>query len=424
MDKLLAVILGGGAGSRLYPLTMHRSKPAVPLAGKYRLIDVPISNCINSDISRIFVLTQYNSASLNSHIARAYRFDRFRNGFVTILAAEQTKDSKQWFQGTADAVRRTKPHLRPHRHDYVLILSGDQLYSMDYSKMVAHHEATNADITIATIPVHANDATGFGILKTNDDGMITEFHEKPALNELDGLESKVSDEMVAQGRHYLASMGIYIFKQEVLWDKLDAHPGHHDFGKQIIPDSIEGMRVTSYPFTGYWSDIGTIRSFFNANLELARRHPGYDIYDPHYPLHTNARMLPPAKVQSSYIQDSIIAEASIIINSQISNSVIGLRSFIGHNTTIKNTVMMGADYFAWHDLSRRGVVDGPERPGIDEESYVEGAIIDRNVSIGKRCIIKNRDNVQEGEGPNGSFYIKDGIVVIPKNVAIPDDTII
>lgn len=422
MDELLSVILGGGAGTRLFPLTQHRSKPAVPLGGKYRLIDIPVSNCINSNVNRIFVLTQYNSASLNRHIARTYQFDRFREGFVTIIAAEQTPASKDWFQGTADAVRRSMPHMSVYRHSEVLILSGDQLYTMDYRKLYQHHLDTKADVTLATIPVMAEEAPAFGILKTDEDGIITEFHEKPPLDNLEGKDSPVSTDMEAQGRIYLASMGIYVFDRNLLHEMLDASPDHHDFGKEIIPDAIKQHRVVSYPFTGYWSDVGTIRSFFDANLMLAKRFPDYDIYSPTMPLYTNARILPPAKVVSSYIQESIIGEASVIINSQISNSVIGIRSFIGNNTTIKNTVFMGADYYPWHDPALRDPVDGPDHPGVGEESYIEGAIIDRNVSIGQRCIIKNRDNVEEAE--NELFYIRDGVVVIPKNVNIPDDMII
>ena len=422
MEELLAIILGGGAGTRLFPLTKHRSKPAVPLGGKYRLIDVPVSNCINAGINRIFVLTQFNSASLNRHIARTYQFDRFRKGFVTVLAAEQTPASKDWYQGTADAVRQSMAHVKGFRHEHVLILSGDQLYTMDYERLFAHHKEMEADLTVATVPVHANDAPAFGILKTDEQGCITEFFEKPPLEELGGKESPVSEAMQAQGRVYLASMGIYVFKAEVMREMFDQFSGSHDFGKEIIPTAIRERRVASYPFTGYWSDIGTIRSFYDANLMLARRGPEFDLYNPRMPLYTNARMLPPAKIESSFIQDSIIAESSIIINAQISNSVIGLRSYIGHNTTIKNTIFMGAEYFPWHELELRDPIEGPERPGVEAESYIEGAIIDRNVSIGKRCIIKNRDHVEEGEGEN--FYIRDGIVVIPKNATIPDDTII
>ena len=421
-DQILGVILGGGAGTRLYPLTLHRSKPAVPLAGKYRLIDIPVSNCINSNINRIFVLTQYNSASLNRHIANTYTFDRFRRGFVTIMAAEQTPQSKDWFQGTADAVRRSMPHLRIYRHSHVLILSGDQLYHMDYGRMFAHHTKHNADITIATIPVTAQEAPAFGILKTDADEVITEFHEKPPIDNLDGKESPVAQKFADANRIYLASMGIYIFNSDVLERMLDGEPEEHDFGKQIIPRAIECCRVLSYAFDDYWSDIGTIRSFFDANILLAQRHPPFDLYSPAHQIYTNPRLLPPAKVQSSYVQDSIIAEGSVVVNSQISSSVVGIRSFIGNNTTIKNTVMMGADYYPWIDHSQRDPVEGPELPGVNDEAYIEGAIIDKNVSIGRRCVIKNRDSVQEGEGPG--FYIRDGIVVIPKNVVIPDDTII
>lgn len=422
MEELLAVILGGGAGTRLYPLTMHRSKPAVPLGGKYRLIDIPVSNCINSGINRIFVLTQYNSASLNRHIARTYQFDRFREGFVTIIAAEQTPESKDWFQGTADAVRRSMPHLKPYRHSHVLILSGDQLYTMDYRKLLRHHADNKAEVTLATIPVRAEEASAFGILKTDDEGIVTEFYEKPGRDELEGKDSKVSREMKDQKRIYLASMGIYVFNKGLLQEMLAENPEEHDFGHEIIPKAIRNRRVASYPFEDYWSDVGTIRSFFDANLMLAQRFPEYDIYSPTSPLYTNARILPPAKIVSSYVQESLIGESSVIINSQISNSVIGIRSFVGNNTTIKNTVFMGADYYPWHDPSVRDPVEGPDRPGVGEESYIEGAIIDRNVSIGSRCIIKNRDNVEEYDGE--SYYIRDGIVVIPKNVHIPDDTII
>ena len=422
MDEIISVILGGGAGTRLYPLTLPRSKPAVPLAGKYRLIDIPISNCINSGVNRIFVLTQYNSASLNSHVANAYQFDRFSRGFVSVLAAEQTPASTNWFQGTADAVRRVRQHFRHFRHQYVLILSGDQLYSMDYGRLVEHHKSHGADVTLATIPVRADEASAFGILKTGAQNEITEFHEKPPQDDLEGKDSPVDQEMRRQGRVYLASMGIYVFNTAALDALLDEEPEEHDFGNQVIPRAIDTRHVVSYPFSDYWSDIGTIRSFFDAHLMLARQGPPFDIYNPERPLYTNARILPPAKVESSYVQDSLVAEASVIINSQISNSVIGIRSFIGHNTTIKNCILMGADYYHWQDPALRDPVEGPDRPGIDEESYLEGVIVDKNVSVGKRCIIKNRDGVQEGEGEN--FYIRDGIVVIPKNARVEDGTII
>ncbi|MCH8275911.1 MAG: glucose-1-phosphate adenylyltransferase [Bacteroidetes bacterium] len=419
---MIAIILGGGAGKRLFPLTHRRSKPAVPLAGKYRLIDIPLSNSINSDVSRIFVLTQFNSASLNRHIAQTYRFDRFRHGFVNILSAEQTPYSKEWFQGTADAVRQSMQHVELYRYNHVLILSGDQLYTMDYREMLAHHESANADLTIATIPVTAAEAPDFGILKTGADDVIKEFYEKPSPDSVAGLESPVTREMKDAGRVFLASMGIYIFSKGILRAALDREPDSHDFGKEIIPNSIDSIRVVSYPFDGFWSDIGTIRSFYDANLMLAGQKPGFDIYNPKMPLYTNARMLPPAKIQRSTIENALIAEAAVVVNCNISNSVIGLRSFIGEHTTIRNTVMMGSDYFRWHDPDVRATVDGPRRPGIDRDSFIDGAIIDLNVSIGKGCVIRNRDNVQHYDGDG--YYIRDGIIVIPKNASIPDGTVI
>lgn len=422
MDRVLAVILGGGAGTRLFPLTAQRAKPAVPLAGKYRLVDVPISNCINSGLSRIFVVTQYNSASLNDHIARSYLFDRFRGGFVTVLAAEQTPTSEHWYQGTADAVRQSNLHIRSYAHDHVLILSGDQLYTMDYRLMLAHHKRTGADVTVAATPVTAADAPGFGILKTDGEHRITEFHEKPARDELGGKESPVEPEMEDAGRIYLASMGIYIFNAQVLQDLLAAHPDSNDFGKHIIPRAIHERKVVSYPFKEYWNDIGTVRSFFDTNLMLTDPQPAFNLFDEQMPLYTNARLLPPAKITRSRIEASIISEASVIIDSDISQAVIGIRSYLGARTRIHRTVMMGADYYRWEDPARRNRVEGPVRPGVDEDSVVEGAIIDKNASIGRGCTITNAAGVQEGEGPG--FYIRDGIVVIVKNAAIADGTVI
>ena len=422
MEPMLAVILAGGAGTRLYPLTKLRAKPAVPLAGKYRLVDIPISNCINSDVNRIFVLTQFNSASLNRHVARAFRFDNFGRGFVSVIAAEQTPQSKDWFQGTADAVRSSLYHLESHRHSHVLILSGDQLYGMDYRKMQAHHEANDAAVTIGTIPVTASDAPAFGILKTNEQNVITEFHEKPAPDELAGKESPVSDEMEADGRVYLASMGIYLFDREALREMLDANPDDHDFGNEIIPAAIEERRVVSYPFGGYWSDIGTIRSFYDANLMLGKPEPEFSIYDANRPIYTNARMLPPAKIERSDVKQSLVAEGSVVSGSEVTNSVIGIRSYVQQGATVKDTVFMGADYYPWQPPEERSVAEGPDHAGIGENAHVEGAILDKNVSIGKNCRIVNADNIEEGEGEN--YYIRDGIVVIPKNVSIPDGTVI
>lgn len=422
MNQLVAVILGGGAGTRLFPLTRHRAKPAVPLAGKYRLVDVPVSNCINSGLDRIFVLTQFNSASLNNHIARSYVFDRFREGFVTVLAAEQTLASEKWYQGTADAVRQSIPHIQAFPHEQVIILSGDQLYSMDYRVMLAHHEQLGADITIGVTPVEAHDAPAFGILKMDEEWRITEFHEKPKQDNLAGKDSPVSPELRAAGRIYLASMGIYIFEADVLHDVLDEHPDDHDFGKEIIPGAINERRVVAYPFTGYWNDIGTVRSFFETNIMLAEPRPAFNLYDAKMPLYTNARLLPPAKVTRSRVEDSLIGEASVIVDSHISSSVIGIRSFIDRETRIHRTVLMGADYFRWVDPDIVGRMRGPAFPGVGAGTRIEGAIIDKNASVGNGCVIANETGVQEGEGPG--FYIRDGIVVVLKNAEIPDGTII
>jgi glucose-1-phosphate adenylyltransferase len=422
MHRALAVILGGGAGTRLFPLTAHRAKPAVPLAGKYRLVDVPISNCINSGLTRIFVVTQYNSASLNSHIARSYVFDRFRGGFVTVLAAEQTPASERWYQGTADAVRQSMLHIRSYPHEQVVILSGDQLYTMDYREMVAYHRQSGAAITIAATPVTADDAPGFGILKTDGEHRITEFYEKPRRDDLAGKESPVEAELEAAGRIFLASMGIYVFDCQVLQDVLDAHPDEHDFGKQIIPRAIHERHVVAYPFTGYWNDIGTVRSFFETNLMLAEPKPAFNLFDERMPLYTNVRLLPPAKITRSRVESSLVCEGSVVIDADVSEAVIGIRSYIGARTRLHRVVMMGADYYRWEEPGSRSRVEGPIRPGIDDDSVVEGAIVDKNASIGKRCVITNAAGVQEGEGPG--FYIRDGIIVILKNASIPDGTVI
>ena len=422
MRDTLAVILGGGAGTRLFPLTGHRSKPAVPRAGKYRLIDIPISNCVNSELLRMFVLTQYNSASLNRHVARTYRFDRFGHGFVTILAAEQTPDSDTWFQGTADAVRQCLPHIDAYPHRRVLVLSGDQLYRMDFNVFAAHHRSTWADLTVATIPVTADEAPAFGILKTDAEGVITEFHEKPARDQLDGLDSPVSAKMREQGRIYLASMGIYMFERDVLRETLLTNPEETDFGHEIIPEAIANRRVVSYPFDGYWSDIGTIRTFYEANLALAQKDPEFDLYNEEAPIYTNARMLPPAKLQNATVRDSMIAEASVVIDATVEESVVGIRSYLASGSVLRRTVMLGADYLPWLDPSKRSGVNPPPSPGIGPNSVVENALIDKNVQVGADCRITNAEGVTEADGEN--YYIRDGVVVLPKNAVIPDGTVI
>jgi glucose-1-phosphate adenylyltransferase len=422
MDRVLAVILGGGAGTRLFPLTRDRAKPAVPLAGKYRLVDVPISNCINSGFDRIFVLTQFNSASLNNHIARSYVFDRFSGGFVTILAAEQTTTSEKWYQGTADAVRQSALHFQNYPHEQVIILSGDQLYTMDYRLLIAHHKKHNADITVAATPVKADEAPAFGILKTNADHRITEFYEKPKRDDLAGKESPVTTVMQDAGRIYLASMGIYVFDSKVLYQVLDAHPNDHDFGKGIIPGAIHEKKVVAYPFADYWSDIGTVRSYFETNIMLGQTHPAFNLYNPKMPLYTDAWMLPPAKVSRSNVTDSLIGEGSVIVDAEISNSVIGLRSFIDRGSKLERTVFVGSDYFRWEDSEHRNRSDGPAFPGVGQGTQIANAIIDRNASIGNRCVVTNAAAVQEGEGPG--FYIRDGVIVVLKNAEIRDGTVI
>jgi glucose-1-phosphate adenylyltransferase len=359
---------------------------------------------------------------LNNHIARAYLFDRFRGGFVTVLAAEQTLSSERWYQGTADAVRQSMPHIQSFPHDRVVILSGDQLYSMDYRLMLAHHERLGADITIGVTPVTADEAPAFGILKTDDQHRITEFYEKPRRHELDGKESPVSPEMEAAGRIYLASMGIYVFEAEILRKTLAGHPNEHDFGKEIIPGAIKGCHVVAYPFTGYWNDIGTVRSFFETNIMLAQPQPAFNLYDANMPLYTNARMLPPAKITRSHVANSIVGEGSVVVDSEITNAVIGIRSFIDGGTRLNRTVFMGADYYRWAEPDARSRVEGPASPGIGAGSRIENAIIDKNASIGSRCVITNQAGVQEGQGPG--FYIRDGIVVVMKNAVIPDGTVI
>ncbi len=419
VDDCIALILGGGAGSRLFPLTQLRSKPAVPLAGKYRLIDVPVSNCINSGVDKIFVLTQFNSASLNNHVA-TYRFDRYRRGFVTVMAAEQTRKSADWFQGTADAVRQSIPHFSVYRHRHVLILSGDQLYSMDYGKLVAHHKAQQADVTVATIPVTADEAPQFGILKTDRSHRITEFHEKP--QDLAGKESPVPKVIKRASRVYLASMGIYVFDSRLLRHMLDQRPDDHDFGKQIIPRAIGTLDVTSYPYTGYWSDIGTIRSFFDANLMLAGTDPAFDLRNAAMPLYTNARMLAPAYLEGTRVTTSLVSEGSVIGQSTIKDSIVGIRSLVGHGCTIQRTIIMGADDYPLHPHEERYRIDGPTEGGIGDNVVIENAIVDKNVRIERGCVICNASGVQHAD--REGYHIRDGIVVIPKNVAIAAGTII
>lgn len=418
MDKeILSVILGGGAGTRLFPLTATRSKPAVPIAGKYRLVDIPISNCLNSNIGRMFVLTMYNSASLNRHIKNTYHFSPFGSAFVDILAAEQTPDNPAWFQGTADAVRQCLRHINPFTSEYVLILSGDQLYQIDFNEMLENHKRNEADITIATIPVAEKEASDFGILKT-ENGMITSFIEKPK----SGLEEWVSDtgnEMRSKGKVYLASMGIYLFNRKLLFDLLlNEKKDAPDFGKEIIPQSINKYRVASYQYEGYWEDIGNIGAFYDANLALTKDLPEFNLFDNSRSIYTRPRMLPPAKISGTTLDHTIIAEASIINASKVENSVVGIRSRIGYGTTMVSTYMMGADFFETLAQIEEDHKNGIPQLGIGNRCYIERAIIDKDCRIGNDVKIIGGKHLADTDTP--LYTIKDGIVVVKKGSILPN----
>ena len=421
--QTVAIILGGGAGSRLYPLTASRSKPAVPIAGKYRLVDIPISNCINSKLNRIFVLTQFNSASLNQHIKNTYHFSAFSSGFVDILAAEQTPDNPGWFQGTADAVRQSLRHLAKMDFEYVLILSGDQLYQMDFSEMIEAHKNSGAALTIATIPVTEREAPEFGILKSNQAQVITSFVEKPKKEILSEWVSDTGTQMQSQGRNYLASMGIYVFNKEILYEFLNqVHPNATDFGKEIIPDSISNYKVLSYQHEGYWTDIGNIYSFFEANISLTDEVPQFNLFDSAQTVYTRSRMLPPAKISGTQIQNAIVAEGSIIHAASITKSVIGIRSRIGKDTVIKNAYIMGCDYYETIPQINQKIEKGQPVLGIGDRCVIEDAIVDKNCSIGNDVQIKGGPHLEKIDHP--LYTVKDGIVVIKKGAVIPNGFVI
>jgi glucose-1-phosphate adenylyltransferase len=420
ISKVISIVLGGGQGSRLYPLTATRSKPAVPIAGKYRLVDIPISNCLHSGIDRIFVLTQFNSASLNKHIKNTYHFSSFSEAFVDILAAEQTPSSGGWFQGTADAVRQSLHHLTVHEFDYVLILSGDQLYQMDFEEMIAAHIKEGADITLATIPVHANDVPGFGILKTDEENNVTSFIEKPKTN-FESWASEVSEEMAAQGRVYLASMGIYLFNKKALYDLLDGNE-LPDFGKDIIPQSINTHKMISYQFEGYWTDIGTIPSFFEANLGLTDDIPQFNLFDKNY-IYTRARMLPPSKISGTHLEKTIISDGCIINASRLSRCIIGIRTRIGVDTVIENCYVMGGDNYQTLEQIEESRVTNKPIMGIGDRCTIKNAIIDKNCYIGNDVKINcGPDKIADGD--YDTYTCQDGIVVIKKRAVIPNGTII
>jgi glucose-1-phosphate adenylyltransferase len=429
MDDVLNLILGGGRGTRLHPLTRDRSKPAVPIAGKYRLIDIPISNCINSGLNRIYVLTQFNSVSLHRHITNTYKFDPFGQGFVEILAAQQTNESLDWYQGTADAVRQNLRYVQDDRCRFVLILSGDQLYRMDYRRLTETHRERGADVTIAVLPVPRSQVAGFGIVRLDDTGRVVGFVEKPKTEEQ--LAPVRTDEawlrrqgIEAHGREYLANMGIYLFNRDALIDLLSADPQAADFGKEIYPRSIRSHRVQAYVFDGYWEDVGTIKSYHEVNLALAAEKPPFDFHSPDGVIYTHMRNLPAAQITGATIDQSLVSDGCVIrAGTRLERSVVGVRSAIGRNVTIRDSVILGAnDYEGASGRTVRGAGAGVPPLGIGDGTVLERAILDKNCRIGRGVQIVNRRQVQEEEGEN--YVIRDGIVVIPNGAVVPDGTVI
>lgn len=426
--KAVAIVLGGGRGTRLYPLTMDRSKPAVPFAGKYRLVDIPISNCINSGLRRIYVLTQFNSASLHNHITNTYQFDQFSGGFVEILAAEQTYASESWYQGTADAVRKNLKHFHDQNADYYVILSGDQLYRMDFRKMLEVHEKTGAELTIAAKPISRSQATGLGIIGADKDGYIKKFYEKPA-SDLDISEYKVPAELmknqlgknVDESNEYLASMGMYIFNAKAMEEALNNDKT--DFGKEIIPEIIKTRKVATYLFDEFWEDIGTIKAFYETNLNLASEKPAFNFYDEEMPIYTHRRHLPATKANFCNISCSLTSEGSIITNAYIVNSIIGVRTFIEAGASLDGVYCMGATIYETEAEKTENAKKGIPNIGIGRATIIKRAIIDQNARIGSNCRI-GIDNIPRPEGDYEMYSVHDGIIVINKNAIIPDGTVI
>ena len=421
-DQSLAIIMGGGAGTRLFPLTKERAKPAVPLGGKYRLVDIPISNCLNSDLRRIYVLTQYNTTSLHRHIQFTYRFDHFdrTRPFVDILAAQQTSESTNWYQGTADAVRQNLPYFLEHGAEYFVILSGDQLYHMDYRLLLRQHVESGADITLGTVPVPRAQAPGFGIMHSDPERRITRFEEKPKtpdlLDELkipgpllESLGRRADEEL------YQASMGIYVFNRDVLIESLKGDMA--DFGKHIIPAAIETHKVSVYIFQGYWEDIGTIRAFFEANLDLTNLIPPYSFFDRETPIYTRPRFLPASKINGADVRQAIISDGCIVTDSRVERCVIGVRSVINSGADLREMVLMGSDFYET-DPRASLAPSGSPALGIGRNTVVKRAIIDKNARIGDGCVITPEGKPNDFDDPAGRFYVRDGVVVVPKNAVI------
>ncbi len=425
ISKVLCVIMGGGQGTRLFPLTKERAKPAVPLAGKYRLVDIPISNCINSGFRRIYVLTQFNSTSLHGHISRTYKFDQFSSGFVEILAAQQTFTNTSWYEGTADAVRKNLVHFLNHDFDYLLILSGDQLYRMDFRKVITEHIENQADITIATLPVGRKEASSLGLMQIAADQRITNFVEKPKdesvlqpLRIPAALQASLG--MVPEGESYLASMGIYVFNRKLVSEMLDNPLS--DFGKDIIPHAIKSHRVYSHIFQGYWEDIGTIRSFFEANLDLVSELPRFNFFDMEAPVFSRPRFLPGSKINGAQIDHALVTDGCIINYARISNTIVGLRTTVGQGTELNRCIILGGDYYESAESVAQHERDGLPRIGIGAHCKIENAIIDKNARIGNNVTISPAGKPENVD--HALYFIRDGIVIIPKNGIIPHGTVI
>ena len=429
MKRVLSIILGGGVGTRLYPLTKLRAKPAVPVAGKYRLIDIPVSNCINSEILKIYVLTQFNSASLNRHLSRAYNFSGFSDGFVEVLAAQQTTENAQWFQGTADAVRQYLWMLEEWDVDEYLILSGDHLYRMDYRLFLKRHRDTNADITLSVLPIDESRASDFGLMKMDQSGRVVSFSEKPKGDQLRAMQVDTTQLGLtpeqAKESPYIASMGIYVFKKEVLIKLLKEASHRTDFGKEIIPDAAKDYNVQAFLFDGYWEDIGTIKAFYDANLALTRQpQPPFSFYDEEAPIYTRQRYLPPSKLLDCNITESMVSEGCILKECRIDHSVLGVRSRVESNALIEDSLIMGSDYYEPFTERQLTIEKGHVPLGIGAESTIRRAIVDKNARIGRHVQIINKDNVQEADREDLGFYIRSGIVVVLKNAVIADGTVI
>ncbi len=430
MRSVLSLILGGGRGTRLFPLTRARSKPAVPVAGKYRLIDIPISNCINSELHNIYVLTQFLSVSLHRHISNTYKFDMFSKGFVEVLAAQQTNESADWYQGTADAVRQNISYIEREAPDEVLILSGDQLYRMDYRQLIETHRGCRADVTIAAIPVEERDTAGFGLLSMDAQSRVTGFVEKPKTAEerepfFTSTEWIERRGIPARGRHYLANMGIYLFKTQVLLDLLTAKPLATDFGKEVFPRNYKTKNVCAHLFDGFWEDLGTIRSYHEANLALAGPNPPFDFFAPEGVIFTRMRNLPASRINGATLEQSLVADGCVIgADSHIRHSLIGVRSRIGVGCTVRDTVLIGSDKFETD--AQRAENRKRNRPdlNIGDGAVVERAILDKDSRIGRGVKLTNRDNVQDADGPNGMYYVRDGIICVPRGAIIPDGTVV